>query len=76
MKERQLLSRALSARDKFLEDKPHLKAYQDEIDSILDKVPEKQRLEVIHMLAANKMVDLQKALGDLVVALNESEHTT
>jgi len=70
------ISKAILARDKYLEDNPRLKAYQEEIDSILSKVPEEQRLEVLHMLALGKMMDLQNAMGDLLETLTESEHTT
>lgn len=56
------LEEAIAARDKFLEDRPHLVAYQKEIDAILEKVPESQRAEVLHQLALGKMMDMHEAV--------------
>jgi uncharacterized FlaG/YvyC family protein len=65
MSNNELLDRALRAREEFLADKPHMQAYQDEIDALMDKVPQHQRLEVIHQLALEKMMDLGDALRQL-----------
>jgi hypothetical protein len=66
------LQQAIEAREKFLNEHPHLRSYQAEIDAIMDKVPEKQRLEVIHQLALEKMMNLKDAMGQLKGALDEA----
>ena len=65
-----VLREALAAREKFLAERPHLREYQEQIDAIMEKVPEHQRLEVIHQLALEKMFDLKDALGELKGAID------
>ena len=60
------LDRALAEREKFLKMNPHLRAYQEEIDSILDKTPIAQRQEVLHQLMLERMMVMHQLLGSLL----------
>jgi len=60
-----ILERAINERDKFLKIHPHLIEKQKEIDEILDKCNQKDRLEVIRMLMIDNMMNLQKELLSL-----------
>ena len=59
------LEKAVAARDEFLKANPHLQNYQDEIGSILDRVPYGQRSEVLAMLICGKMESLARNLNML-----------
>jgi hypothetical protein len=54
------LQAAIQKRDNFLNENPHLKPLQDEIDRILDKCVESDRLAVINMMMMQNVIDLQK----------------
>jgi len=60
------LEAALAERDRFLEKRPHMKAYQEEIDNLLDKSGSHQgRLAVLGTLMQSKLLDIQKELFTL-----------
>ena len=49
------LKEAIKRRDKYIEENPHLKEYQDEIDSMLDKCGnQNDRLATISILLLSK----------------------
>jgi len=54
------LQQAIKQRNDFLEQHPHLKEKQEEIDSVLDKCRECDRLAVVNMLMMKSMIELQK----------------
>ena len=59
------LEKATKARDDFLEANPHLKERQDELDKILDKCRDEDRLAVVNMFMMQSMLELQKNLIQL-----------
>ena len=64
------LQKALIDRDRFLERCPHLRAYQAEIDGILDKSGGHQgRLAVLGTLIQGKLLEMQKELYKLTCEL-------
>lgn len=54
------LQKAIKARDDFLKEHPHLIPVQQEIDEILDKCREEDRLSVVMMLMMKNAMELQK----------------
>jgi len=59
----EILQVALAERARFLEKRPHMKEYQEEIDSLLDKSGDHQgRLAVLGALMQGKLIDIQKEL--------------
>jgi hypothetical protein len=54
------LQEALKQREDFLEKNPHLKHVQKEIDEILDKCRDEDRLAVVNMLMMQNLIDLQR----------------
>lgn len=62
----EVLQAAQAERARFLEERPHLKAYQKEIDHLLDKSGSHQgRLAVLGTLMQSKLLDIQKELFNL-----------
>lgn len=67
------LQEAIAKRDKYLEDHPHLKEKQQEIDVILDKCTDGDRYEVIMTLLLEQMERQAAAINLLKEGLtNES----
>lgn len=60
------LEKAIANRDRFLEEHPHLKAYQEFIDEILDKTPQHLRGEVLAQLGLQKSQELQAEVTKLL----------
>ncbi len=61
-----LLQAALAERARFLEERPHLQAYQKEIDNLLAKSGTHQgRLAVLATLMQGKLLEIQKELFHL-----------
>ena len=57
---------ALKERDAFLKQHPHLKAFQNEIDALLDKSGNsKNRLAVLAMMIQSKLVELNQCSANL-----------
>jgi len=62
----EILQKALAERARFLKKRPHMKAYQNEIDNLLDKSGNHQgRLSVLGALMQGKLLDIQKELFTL-----------
>ena len=62
----EILRAALAERDQFLEKRPHMQAYQDEIDTLLDKSGNHQgRLMVLGTLMQGKLLEIQRQLFQL-----------
>ena len=60
------LQAALAERDRFLKQRPHMQAYQAEIDRVLDKSGNHQgRLLVLGMLMQGKLLEMQRELVKL-----------
>ena len=60
------LQAALAERDQFLARRPHLKAYQDQIDKVLDKSGNHEgRLAVLGTLMQGKLLEMQAELKKL-----------
>ena len=59
------LEKAIKARDEFLKEHPHLIPAQQEIDELLDKCRDEDRLSVITMLMMKNMLELQKETNKL-----------
>ena len=58
-----ILQTALAERDQFLKERPHMQAYQNEIDSLLDKSGSHQgRLAVLGTLMQGKLLEIQREL--------------
>ena len=66
------IQKAIEARDEFLRKHPHLKQYQEEIDSILDKCKPEDRFTVISLLMSGKMVELQNHMANLVTMVTDN----
>lgn len=65
------LAAAIAERDRFLERHPQHRAYQQEIDRVLDSAgSDKQRMAVLAMLMEGKMVELagkMRELNDILI---------
>jgi hypothetical protein len=62
----EILEEALAERARFLERRPHMKAYQKEIDDLLDKSGNHQgRLAVLGALMQGKLLEIQRELRNL-----------
>lgn len=60
------LAAAVAERDRFLEQHPHHRAYQQEIDRVLDSAGSgQQRMAVLAMLMEGKMVELAGKMREL-----------
>ena len=59
------LKEAIKRRDEFLKERPHLKQQQVELDELLDKCRDEDRLSVITMLMMKNMIELQKKTMEL-----------
>jgi hypothetical protein len=59
------LKEAIKRRDEFLKEHPHLKQQQVELDELLDKCRDEDRLSVITMLMMKNMMELQKKTMEL-----------
>ena len=61
-----ILQKALAERERYLKARPHMRDYQTEIDSVLDKSGSHQgRLMVLGMLIQGKILELQMELAKL-----------
>ena len=60
------LQKAIEVRDAFLEERPHMKEYQKQIDEILDKCKPEDRFAVISLLMSGKMMELQQHMNNLL----------
>lgn len=67
------LQKAIEARDKYLENKPHLKAFQEEIDRILSNCKEEDRLNIITLMMSTKLVEFEDALQKLLKELGNEQ---
>jgi hypothetical protein len=60
------LQAALAERERFLARHPHMQAYQEQIDKVLDKSGNHQgRLAVLGMLMQSKLLEMQTELKKL-----------
>lgn len=60
------VAEAIKQRDQFLQRRPQMRAYQREIDRILDKAGDSEsRMTVLSMLMEGKLAELRKSLGQL-----------
>jgi hypothetical protein len=67
------LKKALAERERFLERQPHLRAYQAEIDKLLDQSGNRQgRMAVLGTLMQGKLLDMQRELYKLTRILKET----
>ncbi|MGD8702264.1 MAG: hypothetical protein PVG51_09085 [Desulfosarcina sp.] len=67
------LQMALSERERFLKHRPHMRAYQAQIDSILDKSGDQQsRLAVLGTLMQGKLLEMRKELHKLNQIIQQS----
>jgi hypothetical protein len=61
-----MLTKAIRKRDMFLENRPELRAYQEEIDRILDSAGDSEsRMTVLGMLMEGKLRELRKSFSQL-----------
>lgn len=68
-----LLAAALAERERFLNDNPHLRAFQAEIDDILDKSGGSHgRMAVLGTLLQGKLLEMQRELYKATLILGES----
>ena len=67
------LQKALAERDQFLERLPHLRAYQAEIDRVLDNSGNTQgRMAVLGTLLQGKLLEMQRELYKLTKILQQN----
>jgi hypothetical protein len=58
-----LLERALAERERFLKRRPHMNAYQAEIDRVLEKSgTSHNRIAVLEIMIQGKLFEIQKEL--------------
>jgi len=70
------LQKALAERERFLNRQPHLRAYQAEIDRILDKSGNPEgRMAVLGMLLQGKLLDMQRELYKLTKILQQNANS-
>lgn len=68
------LKKAIEERNKYLEQHPEMKDYQKEIDDILNKTNDDQRMMAIGIMIATKTLELSKELNTLKeLLLTEAE---
>ena len=70
------LQKALSERERFLNRQPHLRAYQAEIDRVLDNSGNLEgRMAVLGMLLQGKLLDMQREFSKLNKILQQNSNT-
>ena len=63
-----------AARNQFLEDNPHLKPIQEELDRVLDACPTPEaRTKALGIMMATKLKELRDSLMDLSEILGKGE---
>ena len=68
-----LLEQALKERERFLKQCPHMTAYQQEIDRILDKSgTSRERMAVLEIMLQGKLLDIQEALCQATAIFTEA----
>ena len=68
-----LLETALAERERFLNENPHMRAFQDEIDTMLDKSgASHNRIAVLGTLMQGKLLEMQRELYKLTMILGEA----
>ena len=68
-----LLETALAERERFLKENPHMRAYQEEIDDILDKSGGSHgRMAVLGTLMQGKLLEMQKELYNMTMIFGEA----
>ncbi len=66
MSSQEILEEALNARKQFLKEHPHLQAFQDEIDRILEKtVGFENRMAVLAFMIETKLYELKDSIAQL-----------
>jgi uncharacterized protein YydD (DUF2326 family) len=67
------LNELIKERDDYIADHPHLKEFQKEIDSVLEKVGSdpKTRLEALAIITEGKVLELQIMLRELNIQLKD-----
>ena len=69
----QLLKQALAERERFLKRHPHMKAYQEEIDRVLDKSGTiHDRLSVLEIMMQSNLLEIQKQLYRAALIFGEA----
>jgi len=70
------LQKALAERERFLDRQPHLRAYQAQIDRVLDNSGNPEgRMAVLGMLLQGKLLDMQKELYKLTKILQQNSNS-
>ncbi len=70
------LQKALAERERFLDRQPHLRAYQAEIDRVLDNSGNAEgRMAVLGMLLQGKLLDMQRELYKLTKILQQNSNS-
>lgn len=64
------LKKAIEIRDEYIKNNPHLKEQQKEIDDVLNKCRQEDRLAVITMMLMGKTLELQKLCMQLQETMN------
>lgn len=69
----EVLRKALARRERFLERHPHLRAYQAEIDRVLDQSGNCQgRMAVLGTMMQGKLLEMQTELDELTHIFQQS----
>jgi hypothetical protein len=70
----EILEEALRAREQFLKEHPHLQAFQDEIDRMLEKtVGFENRMSVLAFMIETKLYELKESIAQLYADPLEGE---
>ena len=70
------LQKALAERERFLDRQPHLRAYQAEIDRVLDNSGNAEgRMAVLGMLLQGKLFDMQREFYKLTKILQQNSNS-
>ena len=70
------LQKALAERERLLERQPHLRAYQAEIDRVLDKSGNPRgRMAVLGTLLQGKLLEMQRELCKLTRILQQNANS-
>jgi len=65
--ERQEVQELIALRDRFIEDHPHMREVQEEIDRLLSTTLDpKVRLEILFMLISEKLIEMKEVFEEVV----------
>lgn len=65
------INEVIAKRDRYIEEHPHLKEFQNQIDDALDKCAVEDRPEVLMIMLGGKMNELRAKMNELKETLDD-----